>query len=426
VSGGILVSIIDFENTKIIWRSFMSSIKKLTKVEISEVSKLWTNAYPGDGVSQEAIEGRKEFAAVIIDHLPEHDLYAFTKENKVLGAMCLVDYKMNLHGTKAAIGGIRAVAVDLLHKKENVCRELMTFTCKHFTERDACMLALYPFRPDFYKKMGFGFGTVLTQYRVKPEFVQNHLSKEHLVYLDRNDSQIITECYNEFLESNHGMFVKTGPEYHRLFLDDRRIVGYKEDGKILGYINFSFKSEQIYKNSLVIHEFIYNDVKALHELCTFLHTQKDQFERIIFDTQDEHFHYLFDNPSNGLYNSFNSEYNEFCVSAVGMMYRIINVKRFFQVLLAYNWNNQTCKLKINIIDSFYKPNNGSVNVNFSNGISTISNETNDFDVEITLGIAEFSLLAMGAVKTAWDMLIVHARFLANVSISAANRIHHLT
>lgn len=376
----------------------MSSIKKLTEAKINEVCKLWTNAYPGDGVTQDAIVGRNEFAEVIINHLPEHDLYVFTKDNKVLGTMCLVDYKMNLHGSKASIGGIRAVAVDLLHKKENICKELMTFTYKHFAERDACMLALYPFRPDFYKKMGFGFGTVLTQYRVKPECIPNYLSKEHLVYLDRNDSQIITECYNEFLESNHGMFVKTGPEYHRFFLDERRVVGYKEDGKILGYINFSFKSEQIYKNSLVIHEFIYNDVNALRELCTFLHIQKDQFERIIFDTQDEHFHFLFDNPSNGFYSSFESGYNEYCVSAVGMMYRIINVKRFFEVLSAYNWNNQTCKLKINIIDSFYESNHGSVNVNFNNGSSTISNETNDFNVEITLGISEFSSLAMGAVN----------------------------
>lgn len=376
----------------------MSSIKRLTENDINELTKIGTNAYPGCGVSQEAIEGRKEFAEIIIKHLSDHESYGLWKENKLLGSMYLVDYKFNLHQTKVSIGGIRGVAVDLLHKKEKVAMDLIKFACSHFAEKDTCVLALYPFRSDFYKKMGFGYGTVLTQYRIKPEYIPNYLSKEHLVYLDRNDSQIITECYNEFLESNHGMFAKTGPEYHRLFLDDRRIVGYKEDGKILGYINFSFKSEQIYTNSLVIHEFVYNDVKALRELCTFLHTQKDQFERIIFDTQDEHFHYLFDNPSNGFYNSFDSEYNEFCVSAVGMMYRIINVKRFFEILSAYNWNNQTCKLKINIIDSFYELNNGSINVNFNNGCPTISNDTNDFDVEITLGISEFSSLAMGAIN----------------------------
>lgn len=35
----------------------------------------------------------------------------------------------------------------------------MFFYLRHYRERGTPLTALYPFRPDFYRSMGFGFGT---------------------------------------------------------------------------------------------------------------------------------------------------------------------------------------------------------------------------------------------------------------------------
>ncbi|WP_408636410.1 hypothetical protein [Paenibacillus baekrokdamisoli] len=75
------------------------------------------------------------------------------------------------------------------------------------------------------------------------------------------------------------------------------MVGYRKDGKILGYLVFSFHKHYQYKNDLVIKKLVYETSDALFELCTFLHTQFEQVERVIMDTQDEYFHFLLSDPT---------------------------------------------------------------------------------------------------------------------------------
>jgi predicted acetyltransferase len=216
------------------------------------------------------------------------------------------------------------------------------------------------------------------------------------VYLTKDDKALLTGCYNRVVERTHGMIKKIEPDYRKLFLDERRIVGVKQDNTISGYMNFSYQTEYPYKNHILIHEFVYETKEALLKLCTFLHTQADQFERIIVNTQDETFHYLVVNPANGQFEAFSSEQKEMSACAVGMMYRVVNVRRMFETLHKHNFGNQTCKLKITIKDDFLESNNGSLIVHFENGIPTLQEQ--DYEVEILLNISEFSSFFMGAVS----------------------------
>ena len=376
----------------------MSSIRKLEEKDIDILStRLWTNAFPAEGVGDEAIEGRRGFANVIINKLPEFNLYGQFSEDQLLGAIVLTDYTVNLHSTKTLMGGLRAISVDLMYKKEKVGLELVKFACSHYRERGSCIIALYPFRTDFYRRMGFGYGTTLREYKVEPQYVPNYHSKEHLIYWDNhNERKAILDCYQRFADKNHGMCYKLGPDIRNLFGPETRIVAYQKEGKVAGYIRFSFKTTPEYQNYLVIHELIYETHNAFQELCTFLHTQADQFDSIIFQTQDEYLHYNFTNPGNGFLSYTNPENINFCVSAVGMMYRIIDVKRYFEILRNHNFNYQTCRLKIHINDNFFTPNQGSTVIHFTDGIATITDDR-QYDTEITLDIADFSSLAMGAV-----------------------------
>lgn len=377
----------------------MSSIRKLEEKDINVLSRrIWTNVNWSEGVGQEQIDDRKDFANAIINYIEHMTLYGFYKENELLGAMILTDYTMNLHSTKTLVGGLRGISVDLMHKKEKLAMSLVSFACSHYKERGSCILALYPFRTDFYKKMGFGYGTILKEYKVRPEYIPNYKSKDHLEYYDNeNQKEAILDCYQRFADNNHGMFDKSGDYAFNLFSDEKRIISYKKNEKIEGYINFSFKTVEHYKSYLIVNEFIYETKEAFSELCTFLHTQADQCEYIIIQSQDEYLHYNFSNPATGTRSPFNSQYIDFSVSSVGMMYRIIDVKRYFEVLKLKNFNNQTCKLKISISDSFFKPNNGSTIVSFIDGHVEIGIEE-DYEVEIFLDISDFSSIAVGSVS----------------------------
>jgi predicted acetyltransferase len=101
---------------------------------------------------------------------------------------------------------------------------------------------------------------------------------------------------------------------------------------------------------------------------------------------------LLTDPSNGL-NTIHLETN---VAGIGMMYRIINVKGVFADLSMHNFNNQSCKVKITIKDTFISTNNGSAIINFENGKNILS-DMDDYQVEITLDVSDFSSLIMGAI-----------------------------
>jgi len=375
----------------------MSVVTRLGEKDIEDFAWIATNAYCGFGSLKAINERYREFFSLVVNKFQGDDLFGLYRNEKLLGGMRLTDYNMKLLSTKAPVGGIGCVAVDLAHKKEKVAKELIEFACKYFKEKGMSMVTLYPFRTDFYKKMGFGYGVELRQYKIESRYFPKGLSKEHIVFLSEDDKEAVIDCYNRFLEKNNGMMEKTESCLKNLFRDDRRLIGYKKDDKVLGYVSFSFKTKALLKNDLVIGEFIYENHEALLELCTFLHSQADQFDRIIINTPDEYFHYLVNNPANGEYEAFDSMKNEFSVSAVGLMYRIVDVKRLFQVLDTHNFNNQHCKLKITVIDDFFVPNDQSIILDIKDGNANIYN-FEDYEVEIELKISDFSSLIMGAVN----------------------------
>ncbi|WP_432662069.1 GNAT family N-acetyltransferase [Wukongibacter baidiensis] len=375
----------------------MSTIRKLTEKDIEDFVEISANAYCGFGTLEQMRKAYREFFPIVVNELEDDDLFGLCREEKLHGGMRLIDYKMKLLSTKAAVGGIGCVAVDLVHKKEKVAKELMEFACKYFREKGMSMAALYPFRVDFYKNMGFGYGVERRQYKIEPKYFPKDSSKKHITYLNEESKDDILDCYNSFLEKNNGMMEKTEPCLERLFRKDRKIVGYKKDGRVLGYINFSYKTKHLLKNDMVIHELIYENHEVLLELCTFLHFQADQFERIIINTPDEHIHYLVNNPENGEYEAFNSIKNEFGVSAIGLMYRVLDVRKLFKDLNSHNFNNQSCSLKLTVIDDFVKENDGSTVVEFKDGKATICN-SEDYEVEVEIKVSDFSSLIMGAIS----------------------------
>jgi predicted acetyltransferase len=68
-------------------------------------------------------------------------------------------------------------------------------------------------------------------------------------------------------------------------------------------------------------------------------------------------------------------------------------------------------VKLNIADSFLPENDGSLLLHFESGKVQVMPENADFDVELSMDIAEFSSLAMGAI----DLKSLHKYGLAKLS-----------
>lgn len=381
----------------------MSMIKKVPKEDLYRFIEVVSNAYPAFGIADEETKSRLTDRYNVIQNEDEFvNFYGFYNDrDELIGGMRFHDYQMNFRDQKMKVGGIGLVAVELLHKKEKIAKRMLEFYLDECEKRGEHLAFLYPFRPDFYKKMGFGYSTRMDQYKLKPEAFPYYGDKSHLRPLTKGDLAVLQTCYETFVDAHHGMMERTPFEWERLFKrGDLRIVGIEKNDRLEGYTAFSFQRAHDVNqviNDLVIEEMIYLNRESLRELLSFFHTQNDQIRRIVVNTQDEAFYYLFNDPRNDTDMMIPHVYHEMHTSGVGLMMRIVNVETFFKAIPDQSFNDTTLTVRLLIHDSFRTAIEKPLVVAFKNGLPSVE-QTNDVDVTLEMDIAEFSPLVMGAVR----------------------------
>lgn len=380
----------------------MEVVRRLREEDFKEFTDIVINAYPGTGVN--TAEERQKMEEKFIKTQLEDDtvnFYGLFREGELLGGMKLYDFKMRLGSQKVDAGGLGTVAVHLMHKKEKVAKEIVTFFLRHYRNRKYPIAMLYPFSPDFYKRMGFGFGTKINQYRIKPRNLPTGGAKKNVRFAQEEDKQLLLDCYARIAEKTNGMLDRSETELNNiLIVPQNKIAVYEKDDRIEGYLIFMFRKanqDNFLKNDIVIKEFLYENTEALRGLMTFLATQEDQINRIIFNTLDENFHHMLMDPGDGSDNVIPSVYHESNLQGVGMMYRVTDTRMLFDVLREHNFNNQSCRLRLNIRDSFINENNGSIIVHLTEGRAEVADE-GGYDAAVDMDIADFSSLIVGAVS----------------------------
>ncbi|HYE83132.1 MAG TPA: GNAT family N-acetyltransferase [Clostridia bacterium] len=379
----------------------MEAVRLLTDEEIKEYVDIVANAYPGFGfntpeekqkMEERLIKNQKEDSTISV--------FGCFRDNILLGGMKLYDFRMRLGSQKVDAGGLGMVAVHLMHKKEKAAKEIVTFFLRHYRERSFPIAMLYPFRPDFYKNMGFGFGTKMNQYSIRPKDLPRGGVKSRVSFALEEDKPLLLNCYARIAGKTNGMLDRTEADFSYTFsIPQNKIAVYKKDGRIEGYIVFMFKKasqENGLKNDIFIKEFLYEDAEALRSLLTFLNTQEDQINRVILNTFDESFHHLLLDPRNSTDNLMTAVYHESNLQGVGLMYRVTDTRVLFDALKEHNFNNRSCKLRLNIKDSFIEENNRSITVHFTDGRAVMV-DGGEYEATVGMDIADFSSLIVGAV-----------------------------
>ena len=274
----------------------------------------------------------------------------------------------------------------------------MLFYLRHYREQSTPLVVLYPFRPDFYRQMGFGYGTKMSRYRLDPAALPQNQGRDHVLRLGPDDREALQACYTRYARRTHGMIHKTERELDQLFEHrERRVIGYAKDGQLQGYLVFTFERDGSFLvNDLYVREFVYETRQALAGLLAYLRTQNDQVLRIIIRTQDPSFHHLFDDPRNGSDELVSPVYHATNLQGVGLMYRVIDVPRIFRLLKDRNFGAQTCQLELRIEDTFLPENAGSTRLAFDNGYVCVL-EDGSCDLALEMSVSSFSALLVGTV-----------------------------
>lgn len=383
----------------------MAEVRQLQDDEVAAFVAIVAHAYPAMGLH--TAEDRQRYVERMLARAAEGDshFYGAFQQETLVGGMVLHDFTMNVFGAQVPTGGVGMVAVDLPRKKEKAARDLVRFYLQHYRAQGAPLAALYPFRPDFYKQMGFGFGTKVDEYRVQPASLPRSHTKAHLAYLTPADAPALHACYARYQASTHGMMRRGEALYGRLLANDKlTVIGARRGDRVEGYLAFSFQpcsADNFVCNDLLVEEMVYESREALGELMAFLNSQSDQVRYVLLRTQEEDLHYLMHDPRTG-----DDAIIPYVVLAhvtnrqgLGIMYRVLDVAGVFRALSDHDFGGQTCRLRLSVADSFLPENARSVEVAIREGkAEVVEGGQSDVDVDIRLDVADFSSLLLGVVS----------------------------
>ncbi|MEW5794929.1 MAG: GNAT family N-acetyltransferase [Candidatus Zixiibacteriota bacterium] len=380
----------------------MSEVRVLKDEEFPEMIRICAEAYPSMGMvtPEDKRQWEQKFRSSRRD--PTWTPYGLFRGGQLVGVWRNFDFTLNVRGNLISAGGLGMVAVHLAHKKEHVAREIVETFLAHYYERGDAMTTLWPFRIDFYHKMGFGLGGRRYQYRVRPESLPKGRGKEHVRFLGEADIPALNECYNRIVEKQTGMILHNEGRWHNRFefWEKLRSVGCEIDGRLEGYLIYSFKTPDnpvsFMDAELVVNELIYHTPKALSELLAFLRSQLDQVSLITLEVSEDEFYFLMSNPTIASGDRMAPTYHESHVAGLGIMYRVMDLKRLFDGLRQPSFADDQITIEIDLSDTFLPQNDGPRVVRFENGVGKLIDRS-AADVKVSLDVAEFSSLLMGAV-----------------------------
>jgi predicted acetyltransferase len=380
----------------------MRQIRELTPLELENSMTIFANAYPGLELTNRANRVRYRERVAQFDMDPTTHFYGLFEEEQMHGVMRWHDFTMNFFGVQTVAGGLGGLAVDLLHKKEKIAADMVQAFLRHYKDAGSSMAALYPFRPDFYRRMGFGYGAPMHSYRFSPGSLPGGSTKSDLVFLGKGDGEPLHECYARYFHRTHGIMARR-PQFWEPVLNEPsiRIIGVSRGDRLSGYVSFSFEKgahDNFISNTIHIRELIYETAADLNQLLTFLHTQADQVETISYNTQDDSFYYLLQDlrmDAGAMLPQTIAHISS--TQGLGIMYRVLDVPSLFELLKNHNFGAAACRLQIDLSDSFFPENAGSYIIEVSDGKARLAPEAAP-EVVLSLDVAEFSSLVIGAVN----------------------------
>ncbi|MEI6310144.1 MAG: GNAT family N-acetyltransferase, partial [bacterium] len=384
--------------------------------EIPQFVRIGLAAFPGFKMPP----GEPERFFTDLHRSKRGELYGYFQDGQMLGGYLVYHYLARFHVAQVKAAGLAWVVVDLLRKKEHIARQMISFFHRQCLAEGTFLAMLFPFRADFYRKMGYGVGSRMDEYRIPPAMIPAGQGKERVRHLQEADIPLLEDCYQRLQAQRHGLLNRTPEEFQRFFEgpglrvvgvhsspssktrdgDDCSTAETAEGERLSGYLAFSFPpaaANNPLLNDLNVRELVYQDSETLQSLLAFLHSQSDQIERVIFHSQEEDFHALFADPRDTSRHFFRGDWQQIAVAGLGVMYRFLDLPAAFRALAGHDFGGVSARLRLTVRDTFLPEADGSYDLVFRRGRARLEGGATP-EVELTLDIADFSSLLMGSIR----------------------------
>lgn len=189
--------------------------------DIDAVTALWCEAFPGKRTADERarmLEAGGRYGGL------ETVLVARDASGQLLGACKIYRLTQHIAGVAMPMMGLAAVAVAPAARRQGLGGRICVRAIEAARERGDVISVLYPFRPDYYERLGWGLVGELHEYRFRTDALPAYDEARHVRGArHEQDGDAIAACYARVAARSNGPIER-----------DDRVWAYRLAGEQLG------------------------------------------------------------------------------------------------------------------------------------------------------------------------------------------------
>lgn len=384
-------------------------VRELTPQIIDEYVTIYLNAYPANkDLSDEGIAGYKKKYTDSMKDDKNINFCGLFEDDKLIALMKVIDFSMNAFGKMCPATGLMSLAVHPMHKKKGAGLDMVRFFERYTCKTGAIVAMLLPFRMDFYRNMGYGYGSKLDEYRIPTSSLPKWDGPHRIRFLGPEDTENMLACQKAFAGLYHGMVVKFEDEIKAMYADTRsKRIGYFDGDELKGYAVYDLVSESPVNytlNSIDVKELVYLDRDSLRAMLGFFREQADLAQTVTLRTGEEDFYHILPSAQDISGNYIDFGFLQTNVGAVGTMYKIVDPARFVEatahrrfspadLTAAFDYYDELAHEEKTFVVSFRPDGEGK-----GSRWAAVGAADSDADVRIKCALADMSSLFMGSCR----------------------------
>jgi predicted acetyltransferase len=358
------------------------------------IAELWTHAFPGERTLEDrmrSLEDGKPYGGLDVT-------FAADLRGRIVGAFKAYKMAESINGVLMPMTGLAAVAVSPDGRRRGIGKGMCRYALALARERGDIISVLYPFRPDFYKSLGWGLAGELHSYRFRPEALapDDHSLSVRLANLADNDA--IAACYDRVARRSNGLILRSPYVWKSMFSEPNAHAVVFDRGGIAGYALLVYgRGQSREQRPLFIHELIAETYDAYCGILGWISEQRDLWREVRYDARvDETFAFRLIDPRPPGERHARSLWDPVARVIRGPMLRIINVQEALQ-RRSYG-GEKKLRIKLTVFDAELDDNRGECRVVFEDGRAEVSGWSGGkADVELSTTISALSQIYVGEI-----------------------------
>lgn len=278
------------------------TIRTAGEEDAPALARLWADVFPGERTAEERLEGllggSDPFGGLETCRVAEEG-------GRMVGGFRIYSLRMHLWGRELPVQGLAAVAVAPDARRRGtggaMCREAIRLG----REDGAVLSVLFPFRVDYYSRLGYVLAGELHRYRFPPEELPRFPEASRVRRLQPDDSRSrIPPLYEAVRVRSNGMIARSDALWETVLgAESDQVYGVEPDegsgdAGLDGYLVLRWRSARSRERTgFRVRELVARNAEAYRALLGWISLQRDQARQVTYDAlPGENFQQLLSEP----------------------------------------------------------------------------------------------------------------------------------